>query len=114
MPQPSMIKRLVETDHGGRVLYVTPEAALLFATRVRELSGRDFFRLFTTADARTLRTQLRTALVLGHTVDASTAVIGGGTERSVVVSVTAIRLDARRVQWHLVPADDGRKTRTHR
>jgi hypothetical protein len=117
MSQPSLIKRLVETDHGGRVLYVTPEAGHLFAIPVRELSGRDFFRLFATADARKLRTQLRTALVLGHTTESATAVIGGRAKQAGAVQVTAVRLDARRVQWQLVPTDEsgnGNRARTDR
>jgi PAS domain S-box-containing protein len=104
--QPSLIKRLVETDHAGRILYVTPEAGRLFPVTSRELSGRDLFRLFDRSDGQSLRTILRTAIADGQTSAPATATILRPRERGLQVHVSAVRLDARRVQWRLIRTDE--------
>ena len=104
--QPSLIKRLVETDHAGRILYVTPEAGRLFPVTSRELSGRDLFRLFDRSDGQSLRAILRTAIADGQTSAPATATILRPRERGLQVHVSAVRLDARRVQWRLIRTDE--------
>src|SRR5687768_8952993 len=42
----SLVQRLIETDHGRRVLYATPEAASLLSADVRDMVGWDVLGRF--------------------------------------------------------------------
>src|SRR5687767_770232 len=63
----SMVQRLIETDHAGRVLYATPEAAELLGSSRRAIVGQDLSRLFG-KDGRIVREHLR-KLSLGQPVE---------------------------------------------
>jgi len=98
--RPFLVNRLIETDHSGRIVYATPEVGAVFGITPRELIGRDLPGLF--KDGRRLRTLLRAALSTGREVETITAAKLSGLE----IVLTATRLDARRLQWRLVRADE--------
>jgi PAS domain-containing protein len=100
-----MVQRLIETDHAGRVVYATPEAARLLGTTSREMTACDIVEFFPQYQ-RQLRTQLRSAAD-GHTaapVDVS--IRSAKDRRPIIISVRVARLDARRLQWRLVRANE--------
>jgi PAS domain S-box-containing protein len=98
-PFNSMVKRLIETDHSGRVLYATPEAAELFGSTRREIVGKDLFRLFG-ADSDALRAHLRAVLIARRPVRTITATLSTNDAKTVVF-VGAEPADARTVRWRI-------------
>jgi PAS domain-containing protein len=101
-PFGSMVKRLIETDHAGRVLYATPEAAALLGSSRREIVGKDLFRLFR-ADSGALRAHLRMVLIARRPVGAIKATLFAKDTRTLVF-VGAEPADARTVRWRIAEA----------
>ena len=101
-PFGSMVKRLIETDHAGRVLYATPEAAALLGSSRREIVGKDLFRLFG-ADSGALRAHLRMVLMARRPVAAIRATLSAK-DTSRPVFVGAEPADARTVRWRIAEA----------
>jgi PAS domain S-box-containing protein len=99
-PRTSLVNRLVETDHRGRILYATPEAGAVFGISSRDLVGRDLISLF--HDERQLRNVLRAVIANDRPMEVATVT----NESKVEIRMTATRLDARRVRWRLVRADE--------
>ena len=105
-PHGSMVRRLIETDHAGRVLYATPEAAQLFATSRHQIVGQDVFRLFG-EDGPTLRGHLE-SVILGRRVQAIPAMLSAEKNASVPVFIRAESVDGRTVRWRIVKREDAR------
>ena len=102
---PSKVQRRIETDHAGRVLYATPEAAWLLNTTARDMTGRTIGTLFPLAQ-RLIRQQLR-KVVAGHAAAPVEVPVQCGKEgQPVTLSVSVGPLDARRLQWRLILAGE--------
>ena len=100
-----MLQRLIETDHVGRILYATPEAASLLGLNARDMTGRDVVVLFP-QHKRHLRDQLR-AVVDGRPRTAVEVPVSRGKDKPpAAVFVSVVVLDARRLQWRLVLASE--------
>jgi PAS domain-containing protein len=103
-PFGSMVKRLIETDHHGRVLYATPEAAELFGSSRRDIVGKDLFRLFR-ADSGALRAHLRMVLIARRPVGAIKATLSTK-DATTAVFLGAEPADARTVRWRIARHPD--------
>ena len=104
-PRSSLVNRLIETDDEGRIRYVTPEAATVLGVAPRDLVGRDLFRLFP-QQQRLLRLHLRAVLVANVIREAVDVTITRPREGSIDARLTAVKLDARRVQWRIARNDE--------
>jgi nitrogen-specific signal transduction histidine kinase len=95
--QSSLINRLVETDHAGRILYATPEAGVLFGISPRHLAARDLPGLF--LDDQQVRRLLRSVVASGSQAGA----VNVTRDTHLEVRITAERQDSRRLLWRLAP-----------
>ena len=95
-----MVQRLIETDHAGRVLYATPEAAELLGSSRREIVGQDLSRLFG-KDGRIVREHLR-KVSEGQPVEVIRTRVLAANQTSIPVIIQAEPVDPRTVRWRMV------------
>ncbi len=95
-----MLQRLIESDHAGRILYATPEAAQLLGSSRGQIVGQPLFRFFG-ENGRLLREHLR-MVIHRRPVRPIQTTLAGENKSPVSVVIQAEPIDARTVRWRIV------------
>ena len=103
-PAGHRVNRLIETDDAGRIVYATPEAAALLRMTPRGAVGRNLFRFFPTAH-QDVASRL-TAAMSGLVPSPFVATLRPPDHGPIAVTLTASKLDGRRVLWRVDLANE--------